>query len=344
METEKENKVARRRSWAEEEEEEEDIQGHKRRMVDLVWIAGAVNQEEEEEAPEAEWEEDEDWLDPVLLEKGIKDEVDFMEKIGLFKEASEKESWEKTGAAPVSTRWVSVKKTLDGGEVIVRSRLVGRDFKSKGDNMREDLFAATPPLEALKLLFRMSLVKLVTDRDEDEIKLMFVDVRKAHLIPKCDEDVYVTVPEEFGIKKVMKLNRWLYGMRKAAHYCEEFYTKKFVEKGFVARVASPVVFFDPQTRVRCVVHGDDFTFAGKGKELVELRRWMETWCEIKFRGIMGSGPRDIKVLDILGRRLRRTKDGLEYRADAKHRKIILKEMGMDESSNAVVSPLVKEEP
>ena len=95
METEEGNKVARRRSWADEEEEEEDVQEHKRRMVGLVWIAGAVNQEEEEEAPEAEWEEDEDWLDPVLLEKGIKDEVDFMEKIGLFKEASEKESWEK---------------------------------------------------------------------------------------------------------------------------------------------------------------------------------------------------------------------------------------------------------
>ena len=42
--------------------------------------------------------------------------------------------------------------------------------------------------------------------------------------------------------------------------------------------------------------------------------------------------------------MRRTKEGLEYRADAKHRKIILKEMGMDESSNAVVSPLVKEAP
>ena len=41
---------------------------------------------------------------------------------------------------------------------IVRSRLVGRDFKMKGGGQPEFFFAATPPWEAKKLLFKMSMV------------------------------------------------------------------------------------------------------------------------------------------------------------------------------------------
>ena len=42
----------------------------------------------------------------------------------------------------MSVRWVDTLKS-DG----VRSRLVARDFKG-GDNDRDDLFVATPPLES----------------------------------------------------------------------------------------------------------------------------------------------------------------------------------------------------
>jgi hypothetical protein len=42
--------------------------------------------------------------------------------------------------------------------------LVGRDFKPKGERDREDLFAAMPPLEAKKLLFRM----MATERNRDD--------------------------------------------------------------------------------------------------------------------------------------------------------------------------------
>ena len=41
-------------------------------------------------------------------------------------EESAEECWRETGKAPTSTRWVDVKKTLDDGVEIVKSRLVGR--------------------------------------------------------------------------------------------------------------------------------------------------------------------------------------------------------------------------
>ena len=48
---------------------------------------------------------------------------------------------------PESVKWVDRNKgTKDKPEL--RCRLVARDFKFKGEKDREDLFAASPPLEA----------------------------------------------------------------------------------------------------------------------------------------------------------------------------------------------------
>eukprot|EP00973_Karenia_brevis_P071328 9907452-Karenia_brevis.AAC.1 len=49
-------------------------------------------------------------------------------------------------------------------------------------------------------------------------KLMFIDVKKAHLNPKCEEDVYVGLPEECNCPKGCcgKLVQFMYGMRQAA--------------------------------------------------------------------------------------------------------------------------------
>ena len=65
------------------------------------------------------------------------------------------ECWTKTGKRPIAVRWVDVHK----GGGVHRSRLVAKDFKPKskvGDV--EGLFAATPPLELVKLLFARAAV------------------------------------------------------------------------------------------------------------------------------------------------------------------------------------------
>eukprot|EP00973_Karenia_brevis_P000592 83559-Karenia_brevis.AAC.1 len=76
----------------------------------------------------------------------------------------------------------------------VRCRVVARDSKCGGKG-RDDPFAETPPLEAKGILFS----RAVTRRADGRVrKSMFVDARKAHLNPKCDEDVYIQLPEEYG--------------------------------------------------------------------------------------------------------------------------------------------------
>ena len=84
-------------------------------------------------------------------------------------------------------------------------------------------------------------------------------------------------------------------------------------------------------------------FCGTRRELEKVTDNMKQWCGIKGRGIMGSGKDDIKEVTILGRTVIWTAEGLEYEADAGHRKKVMEAEGLEEESNAVPSPAVKED-
>ena len=95
----------------------------------------------------------------------------------------------------MSTRWVDTDKSHGQGKMKVRSRWVAQDFQTRGERDREDLFCATPPLELLRL--PVSLMVATSSEDGGRVrKMMFIDVKKAHLVPECDEDVYVELPIE----------------------------------------------------------------------------------------------------------------------------------------------------
>jgi len=74
-----------------------------------------------------------------------------------------------------------------------------------------------------------------------------------------DEWAYIELPEEAG-GGVGRLRRWLYGMRPAASAWERDYTARLEEVGFARGQSAPTVFFNAGDGVRCVVHGDDFTY------------------------------------------------------------------------------------
>ena len=95
--------------------------------------------------------------------------------------------------------------------------------------------------------------------------MFFNDVKTVHLIPKCNEDVYVDLPAQAKCSgdECGNLLYWLYGCRRPGQAWEDHYYEVLVAAWFIRGVvASPVVFFYPQRELWCVVHGDDFTFAG----------------------------------------------------------------------------------
>ena len=112
-------------------------------------------------------------LNPQLVMAARADEVKGVYNHKLFDKVPIKECWDETGARPVSTRWVDINKG-DDEHPDCRSRWVGREFKGK-DNDRDDLFAATPPLEAKKALIARAACQKGVDTKRPK-KLGFVDI------------------------------------------------------------------------------------------------------------------------------------------------------------------------
>ena len=62
-----------------------------------------------------------------LVKEARKEEVDFMVGRRIWSVVPEKECWDKTGKSPVTVKWVDTDKGPPG-TIVVRSRLVARDF------------------------------------------------------------------------------------------------------------------------------------------------------------------------------------------------------------------------
>jgi hypothetical protein len=265
-------------------------------------------------------------LDLSKVREARSEEVEFMKGRGIWREVPLKECWEATGKPPVSVKWVDTMKL--GG--LVRSRLVARDFKTKGEKDREDLFAATPPLELLK-------AQLSRAASKKGRKVLVIDVKKAHLYPRCDAEVFIELPSEAGAEVGMcgKLVHWLYGFRPAAQAWESHYSGNLESIGFQRGRASPVSFYDSRSDVSCLVHGDDFTFVGEkaALEVVEIK--MKEWYELKVKARLGDEPGDDKETDILGRIVRCTESGFEYEADPRHRQKIVEALGFSEKTKGL---------
>ena len=118
------------------------------------------------------------------------------------------------GLKIIQTRWIDVNKG-DTSNPIYRSRFVAKEFN---DGKELGLFAATPPLEALKML----IGEAATIEDEHEKVVMINDVSRAFFEAPARREVCIELPdEEFEIPQdgndyVGYLEKSLYGTRDAA--------------------------------------------------------------------------------------------------------------------------------
>ena len=117
----------------------------------------------------------------------------------------------------ISTRWIEINKGYDANAVY-RSRLVGKEFN---DGQMDGLFAATPPLEALRFLVH----EAATVRSSEEMGskvIMVNDVARTFLEARVMRHVCIEIPKEdlaeadMRHDKVGHLRMSLYGTRDAA--------------------------------------------------------------------------------------------------------------------------------
>ena len=174
-------------------------------------------------------------LDTKLVFKARMDEKLGVHQHNIFDKVPISECIKNTGKQPISTRWVDINKG-DIDKPDYRSRWVGREFKGN-DRDREDLFAATPPLEAKKSLIALAASQRGVHKSKFK-KLGFIDIRKAYFHAPCKRTMYVQLPEEFcepgEFGKVCgRLNYSLYGTRDAASNWEECYVGFLKSIGFI---------------------------------------------------------------------------------------------------------------
>ena len=282
-------------------------------------------------------------LDPALVHAARMDEIKGILSHGVWSKCPVSECMRVTGKLPVGTRWVDINKG-DDQNPNYRSRLVGREFKGK--DVRDDLFAATPPLEAIRTLISLAASQRGISHDKLK-KLCFIDVAKAYFHAPVKRSVYVRLPDEAletherDGKTCGKLHYSLYGTRDAAQNWEEKYCQFLVGLGFVRGLSSPCIFHHKLRDMSLVVHGDDFTTLGVESSLKWLIAEFQKEFKIKMRGILGPDEHDSHEITLLNRVVSWTPDGIQYEADQRHVEILLDTTGYREVKG-VVTPGITE--
>ena len=277
-------------------------------------------------------------LDTTEVMKARQNEIDELLRLQVFDKVHTDQCWQHTGRAPITARWIDIDKG-DEQKHVYRSRFVAREIKSKyGGADREDLFAATPPWEAIKLL----ISNLVTDYKEDH-KLMMIDISKAYLFaPVVHEHIYVDLPPEIGEPGMCaRLKKALYGTRDVAHAWEQEYTRSLFEFGFTAGLSSACIFMHQELRLELGVHGDDFTVTGPQVNLKKFSDFLSTKYLVKIRGILGPAHMDDKEITLLNRVIKWGPQGISLEADPQHTELVIKDLGLDTSSKGSMVPGTK---
>ncbi len=77
--------------------------------------------------------------------------MEMLKKHGVHEKVPLEECWKVTGKAPVGVKWIDTNKG-DKEKLEYRCRVVTKEIKK---DKREDLFAASPPMEAKKVFFSL---------------------------------------------------------------------------------------------------------------------------------------------------------------------------------------------
>ena len=144
-------------------------------------------------------------LETDLVITARAEEMAEFRKHGVYKLVKISECLRATGKPPVGVRWVDINK---GDEVNpdYRSRLVAQELKR---DRCMDLFAATPPLEALKLLLSRAVTEGVgysRGQRKQGMKIVFIDVRRAYFHARSKRRVFIGLFGGGLLRRTRKLN------------------------------------------------------------------------------------------------------------------------------------------
>ena len=181
-------------------------------------------------------------LKAELVTKARRFEIEFFRKMGVYEKVPRAQAWAKRQQV-IGTRWIDINK---GDEIHpdYRSRLVAKQFKNKLEGSAEQMFAATPPTEILRVL--LSRATSGVGRYNDNKKcIMSNDVKRAYFYAPVRSDIYVEIPEEDkseedkGKDLVGRLRLSMYGTREAAAAWQDKIREVMLSNEFQQSMTNP---------------------------------------------------------------------------------------------------------
>ena len=251
---------------------------------------------------------------------------------GVYERRPWGEARQKTGKVPIKLRWVDTNKGTES-EPNYRSRIVAMEFKR---DSRLDLFAPTPPLEAMKLVISNAASQ---DGPWHNRVLMAIDIKRAYFYAKSIRDTYVELPKEDyqngdeHMCGLLKLS--LYGTRDAAMNWEAEINSTMKAVGYTKGLASACVYRHCQFDSTAAIHGDDILIEGDEADVMEIHKKIMAKYECTMTMI---GRKDYmkKELKILNRRIRWKSEGIEIEADPRHAEEVIKEARLEDKKMSTI--------
>ena len=274
-------------------------------------------------------------LEKNKVENARKKEMETFRQMSVYEYVTRTEASKSHSGKFVGVRWVD---TLKNGDV--KSRLVAQEFA--GQEVRDDLFAGTPPLAATKML--LSDVASRGRAGPGHRKVMVLDIKRAFLHGDIEEEIYIELPPEDPRRAegfVGRLRKAMYGTRAAPLVWHSVVRRVMTQLGFTATKVSPSVYYHHGRDLNVVTHVDDFLCGGDEQHLRWFRKSLEKEFELKY-DILGDGPTEKTVVQFLGRLVTWTRGGIRYEGDPKHVNILLGEWEMLDAK-AVSTPGVAAE-
>ena len=270
-------------------------------------------------------------LNSKKVKAAREEEIGYFRKKGVYTKITRKEA-EQMGCKVVKVRWIDINKG-DEANPVYRSRLVAKEFR-EGENDEENLFAGTPPLEALKLL--ISDAATVEKGQLDDKVVLIADVSRAFFEAKAKRKVCVELVEEDMTEedrredRVGLLELSMYGTRDAAMNWQEEVARCMRKWGFRRGRYNPCMYWNREKNLKVLVHGDDFVAVGKREDAGWLKEKLGERFEIKSTTI-GSREEEEKEGRVLNRIVRLTAKGWEYEADQRHAEILIEALKLKEA-------------
>ena len=275
-------------------------------------------------------------LNPKEVGRARMEEIKFVRDRDLYEKVPKSECYNRAGRAPISVRWIDI-NNRDESNPNYRSRLVAREIHT---HRRDDLFAATFPFEALKVILSMTTIG-----NRGEIAMTH-DISRVFFHARAKRDVYVQLPKEDtmpGEENLCgKLKYSMHGTRDVAQNWYQEYSDQLIQIGFHQGKASLRVFLHPGKGVRTYVHGDDYVSTGKPECLKWMRAQLDKNYAVKTQ-TLGPGEENERQRKILNRIVTwDDTEGITYEADPRHVEITLRQLKL-ESAKAVTTPGIREE-